>query len=476
MDNYDFKSPRKTKIVATLGPASNNVKTIRSLVDSGVNVFRLNFSHGQHADHQRSVEMIRDVEQRCAFNLAILADLQGPKFRLGQLKSGQVAFEKDAEIRFVLGDTVDNFDVPIPHKSVFESIEVGQNILIDDGRIAFSVTNIDIDCFRAVAQNAGVITNRKGISFPDTLLKIEPITRKDEADLELALELGVDWVAMSFVQRAEDITALRCKLGERASIIAKIEKPLAVKNISDIVDAADAVMVARGDLGVECSWVELPSLQTRIVEVCREQGKPVIVATQMLESMIESPIPTRAEAADVAHAVNQGVDAVMLSGESAVGKFPVEAVEAMRDIAVAAEASMPANRFDLVGSISEKEADSLSIAHAANLLANSRNACCIASFTESGATAQRVSRFRGNVPIMAVCHHEDTARRLALMWGVYSTVCEDAAQFDAFRSGTVPLNFANLMVQKDRAIVVTSGSKFGAKNGTDTLKIAYLKS
>ncbi len=466
---------RQTKIIATLGPASNTEEKIEQLARAGADVFRMNFSHGTHEEHAAVHRAIRKVEAKLGTSIAILADLQGPKLRIGVVPTGRHSIAAGDSITF--GLTVDSdHSVPFPHPEIYQTLDVGHIVLIDDGRIRLRVTEANQTEFKAKALTPAVLNDRKGMNFPDTDLKVDAITEKDRNDLNFALGLGVDWIAMSFVQRAKDVAKLRDLTGASAKIMAKIEKPIAVEQIDDILDASDAVMVARGDLGVECDWHELPAIQSSLVTKARAKGKPVVVATQMLESMITSPLPTRAETSDVANAVTQGADAVMLSAESAAGDYPIEAVGSMVAIAAATERALRSNGRSIDMSLLDTPDVSRSIASAASVLAQLRDACCIATYTETGATALRVAHTRSGIPVLAVCPSEDIARPLNLVWGVTPVVNNDKAEFTSSREGHIPPRLApKNLIQEGRAVVVTSGSKHGESGGTDSLKIAYLR-
>lgn len=466
--------PRQTKIVATLGPASNTPEKIKALALSGANVFRMNFSHGSHEDHAKVHAAIRTVEKELDLSIAILADLQGPKLRVGALAGGAKTLEIGDTLTFSVGEATQGH-IPLPHAEVFETVAVDHLVLIDDGRIRLKVVAVGDKQFSATVLNKATLQDRKGVNFPDTTLNVDAITDKDQRDLRFALELGVDWIAMSFVQTAQDIRRLRELVGNQAKIIAKIEKPVAVTNIDAILEQTDAIMVARGDLGVECDWFELPAIQASLVAKARAEGKPVVVATQMLESMITAPLPTRAEASDVSNAVAQQADAVMLSAESAAGEYPVEAVQAMAAIATATETARRSTRSTFETAFIDAPDDSGSIASAAGVLAQLRNACCIATYTETGATALRVSKTRSDVPIVAVCPSQKVARPLSLVWGVTPVINTNAEEFGASRDGRIPPKLApDNLIQPNRPVVVTSGSTHGQAGGTDSLKIAYL--
>ena len=466
--------PRHTKIVATLGPASNTFDKIKALAEAGANVFRMNFSHGNHDDHAAVHAAIRAVEDQLGCSIAILADLQGPKLRVGVIPGGHRELEIGDRVTLVNGLGAGD-GIPLPHPEIFTSVAAGHLILVDDGRIRLRVVQADENAIIAEVLNKATLRDRKGVNFPDTTLKLDAVPPKDRLDLQFALQLGVDWVAMSFVQTADDIKALRQFIGGQAQIVAKIEKPNAIENADEILCETDAIMVARGDLGVECDWHELPAIQAALVTKARAAGKPVIVATQMLESMIAAPLPTRAEASDVANAVMQRADAVMLSAESAAGDYPVEAVSAMAQIALATESAARAGKNKIDTALIDAPDDSGSIASAAGVLAQLRDACCIATYTETGATAIRVSKTRSNVPILAVCPSAGIARPLGLVWGVTPIVSTDVEEFNASREGHIPPELAPKdLIQPGRAVVVTSGSTHGQAGGTDSLKIAYL--
>ena len=329
---------RSAKIVATLGPASSDPATIRRLFEAGVDVFRLNFSHGTHADHRARYDAIRQIEADVGRPIGILMDLQGPKLRLGKIVGGRMDLAIGQRLRLDLNPAAgEHGRVPLLHPEIFAAIEPGQDLLIDDGKVRLRVLSCGKDFAEVQALNAGAIADRKGVNVPGAILPLSPLTEKDREDLAFGLSIGVDWVALSFVQRPDDVAELKQLVGGRAWVMAKLEKPSAIDSLEAIIAAADGVMVARGDLGVELPPEEVPVLQKRIVRMSRESGKPVIVATQMLESMISSPVPTRAEVSDVATAVYDGVDAVMLSAESASGTYPIEAVAMMDRILQATE-------------------------------------------------------------------------------------------------------------------------------------------
>lgn len=467
---------RRTKIVATLGPASNTHEVIRALALAGANVFRMNFSHGTHSDHEKVHQIIRSVEHELSRPIAILADLQGPKLRVATFEDGAATLIKGQSFTFCLSEIQGtSCTVTLPHPEIFKSLQSGDYLLVDDGKIRLRAVSVTQDEICAEVVLGGAIRDRKGVNLPDRALDIPALTIKDRNDLSFALDLGVDWVALSFVQKAADIDEVRAIIGTRAKIVAKIEKPVALKSFPTILQSTDAVMVARGDLGVECDWNDVPTIQKNIVEQCRAAGKPVIVATQMLESMISSPVPTRAEVSDVANAIFEGADAVMLSAESAAGEYPLEAVAAMASIAASAEQAQLYWRHLNDSTLLDTADDSTSIASAACLIAHMRRAYCIVTYTESGATALRVAKSRPDVAALAICPSWETARSLALVWGISPTVSRNRAEFEQFREGEIPESLSKLgNIPPDRPIVVTSGSSLGVPGGTDSIKIAYI--
>jgi pyruvate kinase len=458
---------RRTKIVATLGPASDGALRIEELSRAGVNVFRLNFSHGDHAQHAARIAAAREAEQALGRPIALLADLQGPKLRLGDLPDGGIDVRMSSELRLRASQASNDPEVvPVPHPELIASLELGDRLLIDDGKMMLHVVRADGEdrIVRPVAP--GRLKSRKGIAAPGRPIPIPALTEKDLADARFALEHGVDYFALSFVQRAADIELARRELGEGVFLIAKIEKPAALTELDAIVALADGVMVARGDLGVELSPEQVPIAQRRIVRAARACGKPVIVATHMLESMIESPVPTRAEANDVATAVYQGADAVMLSAESAVGRHPTAAVAIMDRIVCAIEADRdgdpPADRRRPA---SRSAADA--VARAASQLADDLD-CPLVVFTRSGASAQRVSATRPRQPVHALTPSAATARRLALVWGVAADLEPDEPRsFDDMLEAVARHDAAASFER----FVMTAGYPWVSDNSTDTIKV-----
>jgi len=448
---------------------------LKALFLAGVDVFRLNFSHGTQEDHASVHRAIRRLEEDMKRPIGILQDLQGPKIRIGTLTDDKLPLESGDTVRFVLGSAVGTKNaIPLPHPEVFEAIAPGQELLIDDGRVRLSVTGCGRDDFEARVAVGGVISNRKGVNLPKTVLNLSPLTEKDRADLAFGLDLGVEWVALSFVQKPSDLIEARALIGERAGIMSKIEKPSALDRIDDIVRLSDAVMVARGDLGVEIPHEEVPARQKELVRACRFAVKPVIIATQMLDSMVNAPTPTRAEASDVATAIYDGADAVMLSAESASGRYPIEAVT-MMDRIIRKTEQHKLYRSILAASEPEVEATPPhAVAAAAADLAQAIHASAIVAFTSSGTTAARIARKRPEVPILAVTPDERVSRQLCLLWGAHSVRSDDVGSYEEVieraEAHAISEEFANA---KD-LIVVVSGVPFRIAGTTNNLRVLQM--
>lgn len=466
---------RRCKILATLGPASCDKKTIAALHEAGADVFRINMSHADHAGMRERIAMIREVEQEAGRPIGVLIDLQGPKLRIGSFRDDAVVLTKGA--RFVLDADKSPGDatrVQLPHPEILRALEPGHAVLIDDGKVRLEIEKADGK--RAVARVivGGKISNRKGVSLPDTEIPLAAMTAKDRSDLEAGLNAGVDWVAVSFVQRPEDVAEVKKIARGRALVLAKIEKPQAITRLDEIVEMSDALMVARGDLGVEMPLEKVPGLQKRITRLTRRLGKPVVVATQMLESMIVSPVPTRAEVSDVATAVFEGADAVMLSAESAAGQYPVEAVATMNRIAEEVETDL-VYRDVIAGqrSAMPQPTGADAIAVAARDVAETLDLKAICAWTSSGSTAFRIARERPEPPILALTPNRDTARRLALVWGVHAIVTKDASDIDDMaRRGCKFSNREGFSKEGDR-IVIIAGVPFGTPGTTNMMRIAF---
>ncbi|HEX6980471.1 MAG TPA: pyruvate kinase [Alphaproteobacteria bacterium] len=466
---------RSTKIVATLGPATSTPERIEALFRAGVDVFRLNFSHGTHDDHRARVQAIRALEARLGRPISILLDLQGPKLRVGTFRDGKVRLEPGAEFRLDLDPTPgDATRAPLPHPEIFAAISEGADLLLDDGRIRLQIVESGQGFCRTKVVTGGVLSDRKGVNVPGVVLPLSPLTEKDRRDLTFGLDLGVDWVAMSFVQRPDDIAEGRRLIAGRAALMAKLEKPAAIDRLNEIVELSDAVMVARGDLGVELPPEDVPSLQKHILRACRRAGKPVIVATQMLESMVNAPAPTRAEASDVATAVYDGADAVMLSAETASGSYPIEAVTIMNRIIERVERD-PLFRRIVDADHAEPEATSSdAITAAARQIAHTLRASAIVTYTTSGSTTLRASRERPDVPILCVTENIAAARRLSLAWGVHAVVTEDVRSFQDMVEKAVAVARREEFAKLGDRLVITAGVPFGTPGATNILRVAWV--
>ena len=467
---------RNTKIVATLGPASSTPGRIAELFEAGADVFRLNFSHGTPEDHAARFAAIRGLEKRTGRPIGILADLQGPKLRLGRFREGPVRLTAGQGFRLDLDrEPGDIRRAPLPHPEVFAALTPGTELLLDDGRVRLAVARCGIDFAETEIIVGGDLSDRKGVNVPNVVLPVSPLTAKDHKDLAYALELGTDWVALSFVQRPEDITEARKLIGNRASILAKLEKPQAIEHLDAILELSDAVMVARGDLGVEMLTEDVPILQKRIVRACRRAGKPVVVATQMLDSMVHSPSPTRAEASDVATAVYDGGDAVMLSAETAAGQYPIEAVAVMSRIIHRVEAD-PLHRRILNADRAEPEATAAdAITAAARQEAHTISTAAIVTFTSSGSTALRASRERPEVPILSLTPNPATARRLTLAWGIHNAQTEDVHSIDEMVQKACSVALREGFAKRGDSLAITAGVPFGTPGATNLLRIAWVE-
>lgn len=467
---------RGTKIVATLGPASHGLSDVVALARAGVDVFRLNFSHGSHADHQQRLQWVRDAEKEVDRPLGALLDLQGPKLRVGRL-TAPIELQQGSELELVFGSqqAASSDAVPVPHEEVIRSLAMGHQLLVDDGKLRFTVLattgELGSTRVRVRSEVAGRLQERKGLNLPDTVLPMPALTEKDLADLAFGLALGVDWIALSFVQTAADVVQLRELVQGRAGLISKIEKPSAVEHLEAILEASDAVMIARGDLGVELPPEDVPGVQRRIAQLAREMGKPVIVATQMLESMIESPSPTRAEASDVATAVYDGVDAVMLSAESASGRYPIEAVSMMARIIERVESDPRQQR--LMASVTARTQANATdaIGAAVRVVAQTVPLSATVTYTSSGASALRVAHERPRTPLIGLTPNPSTARRLALVWGVRPVVSRDAADVDDMVA--LATNAVNKLCADtpDLPIAIVAGMPFGTPGATNMLRL-----
>lgn len=478
LTNTDSNYRRNTKIVATLGPASNSPKMIDKLIKTGVNVFRVNFSHGDPADHIQTIKDIRAASEKNDRHIVVLADLQGPKLRLGTFKNTKVAIKKGQTFTFDSDKTPgDETRVYLPHPEVIKTLKKGDRIYLDDGKVRVEVTSKKEGALVTKVIAGQALSDRKGFNLPDVTLPIPALTAKDRKDLRIALDAGVDWIAQSFVQTPADVAEAKKLIAGRAGLIAKIEKPVALKNIGEIIDICDGIMLARGDLGVEIPAEDVPSVQKRIVKYTRNRGKPIIVATQMLESMITSPAPTRAEASDVATAIYDGADAVMLSGETAVGQYPIEAVSMMNRIASRVEQDKIYRKIMHEDHISAREEDgdaSDAITIAADEVADIVKAAAIVTYTTSGSTALRMAKQRPSRPIICLTQNLDTARRLNLSYGVRSVHVPEEMEFESIVQRAVDVAKKLKFAKKGQRLVITAGVPFGTPGSTNTLRIAWV--
>ena len=471
MSNTNFF--RSTKIVATIGTATDDYENIKSLIKAGVNVFRLNFSHGNHGDHLKRITYIRGAEKELNINVAILADLQGPKFRIGEMKKdikvikgNNFTFDKDMKI----GDFK---RVYLSHEEIFESLSVGSKILMDDGKLQFQVKEITNEKIQTEVLVGGVVKSNKGVNLPDVVLNTNPLTEKDVDDLKFILNQEIDWIALSFVQKLSDVKEVKKYIKDKALIIAKIEKPSALKELSQIVDACDGIMVARGDLGVELPPEKVPGIQKEIILECRQAGKPVIVATQMLESMIESPAPTRAEASDVATAVFDGADAVMLSAETAIGSFPIETVNIMDRIISSAERHIDRHPGDGPQSLAAENFVYNAVSRSAVSLAESVKAKAVVAFTASGNTAYRMARERPNLLLVVMTPEVNVKRKLSLLWGAYPFLSKVQGYEAAIQEAKEIITKEKLAAKGD-SIVVVAGMPFGISGSTNSIRVVEI--
>jgi pyruvate kinase len=466
---------RKVKILATLGPASTKPEMIRNLLLAGADAFRINMSHGNHAQKAAIVASIRALEKELKRPTTILFDLQGPKLRVGKFKGKSAMLATGG--RFTLDrkhSAGDAERVELPHPELFATIRPGDRILIDDGKVRLKAVEVDDKAIVTEVQVGGKVSDNKGVNVPDVLVPIPALTEKDRGDLTFALEQKADWIALSFVQRPEDVAEARALIGERAALLAKIEKPAAIDRLTDIVALADAVMVARGDLGVELPPEQVPPLQNRIIAVARQFGKPVVVATQMLESMITSPTPTRAEVSDVATAIYDGADAVMLSAESAAGQYPAEAVAMMDRIASSAERDpiYPARIHFTETRLEPTTADAL--AGSARQIASTVSATAMLCYTSSGSTARRIARERPSVPLLAMSHSQVTARRLGILWGVQAVHTRDVHSFEEMVAKAKRMALRHNIASGGDRLVIMAGVPFGTAGSTNVIHVVRL--
>lgn len=463
---------RRTKIVATVGPASSSPDMLRALYLAGVDTFRMNFSHGVQEDHARVHAALRALESETGRPIGILQDLQGPKIRVGTIRDGRFSVEAGETVRFVIEGTEGGRDaIPLPHPEIFASIAPGQDLLIDDGRVRVRATSVEGEHIDAEVIVGGVISNRKGVNLPGTVLNLSPLTAKDRDDLEFGLALGMDWVALSFVQRPGDLIEARALIGDRAGLLAKIEKPSALDHIDDIIALSDAIMVARGDLGVEIPNEDVPGRQKELVRACRLAAKPVIVATQMLDSMVASPTPTRAEVSDVATAIYDGADAVMLSAESATGQYPLETVAMMDRIIHSTEQHKLYRSIIASSAPGDEDSAPHAVAAAAASLAEAIGAVAIVGFTSRGTTAARIARKRTGLPILAMTPYLAVARRANLLWGAYSIRSPELHSYEDMVDSAAQALLAEGLAQRGDLAVVVAGIPFGHAGSTNNIRV-----
>ncbi|WP_331372177.1 pyruvate kinase [Sinorhizobium chiapasense] len=473
-----MKRNRKVKILATLGPASSDEQMIQRLHEAGADLFRINMSHASHDVMRSLIEKIRSVEARCGRPIGILADLQGPKLRVGKFAEGKV------ELKIGQTFTLDNKEVPgdntrvyLPHPEILEAVKPGDRLLIDDGKLHLRAEKTDGKSIVTTVVSGTRISDRKGVSLPDTLLGVGALTEKDRIDLDAVLATGqVDWVALSFIQRPEDLAEVRKVARGRVGLMSKIEKPQAIERIDEIIELSDALMVARGDLGVEMPLESVPGLQKQLTRACRRAGKPVVVATQMLESMISSPVPTRAEVSDVATAVFEGADAVMLSAESASGEYPVEAVSTMASIASNVERDPHYSGIIYAQRTPPEATGADAISLAAHQIAETLKLAAIVCYTSSGATGLRAARERPQVPVIALSPIVETARRLSVVWGLHCVVTEDAKDLDDMVNRACRIVAAEGFGKPGDRIIISAGVPLGTPGATNMLRIAYIGS
>ena len=471
-----FRRRRRTKIVATLGPASSTAEMLARLYQGGADVFRINFSHGTHEDHLGRIRLIRALEHSVGRPIGILADVQGPKLRVGQFGGGRITLQAGQPFRLDLSPVPgDRTRVELPHPEIIGAAGIGTNLLLDDGKLRLRVTKTRDDHLECEVITGGPLSDRKGVNVPDVALPIPALTPKDRVDLDFALENGVDFIGLSFVQRAEDVAEAKAIAAGRAWIMTKMEKPQALDNLEAVIAASDAVMVARGDLGVELPPEEVPLAQKRITRAARQRGIPVVVATQMLESMINAPAPTRAEASDVATAVFDGADAVMLSAETAAGQYPYEAVNMMDRIVERVERD-PDWRHGIERTRPAPEHLSASaIAAAARQIANTIEAACIAAFTAGGTTALRVARERPDCPVLGLTSQLEIARRLSVVWGVHAVVVPELHSMTEAVTRATRLARSEGFAASGEEVVVTAGVPFNQPGTTNALRVALAR-
>ncbi|PPR35164.1 MAG: Pyruvate kinase [Alphaproteobacteria bacterium MarineAlpha6_Bin4] len=464
---------RKAKIIATLGPASSDYKTIKKLFISGADIFRLNFSHDVAETHIKRFKEIRLLEKKVKRPIGILMDLQGPKLRVGKFDDGPIFLKSGRKFTFDLNPMAGNKRrCFLPHKDIFRKIKKGNKILVDDGKLTLIVTRKNSNYIETKVKFSGFISSNKGFNIPNVKSANGKLTKKDEEDLRLALKLGVDWIALSFVETEKDVLNFKKIIKNKASVLTKLEKPIALKNLNKIIKVSDAIMIARGDLGIESPLESLPSQQKRIINACRQEGKPVVVATQMLDSMVNYPTPTRAEASDVATAIYDGTDAVMLSAETAIGAYPNESIKMMNKIIEKVESDPLYLNINEASHVKARATAEDAITESAKYVARIMSAKAVVTYTTSGSTALRAARERPDVPIMGISPNLNTARRLALAWGVHCIHTKDARSFKDMVIKSGKLAKKEKFAKKGDRVVITAGVPFGQSGATNVLRIA----
>lgn len=466
-----MRRQRKAKIIATLGPASSSPEMIEALFEAGADVFRLNFSHGTHAEHFRSIQIIRSIETRYQRPIAILLDLQGPKFRIGSLSQEKLFLEERQQYAFDLNPQPGTKErIPFLHPEVYTVLKPGMQLLIDDGRLKLEVVHVTPHCIQATVEIEGELLSRKGVNIPEISLPVSSLTEKDLSDLAFGLEHGVDWIALSFVQRLEDIIEAHTLIQRKTKIMTKIEKPQALEFLDELISISDGIMVARGDLGVELSPEEIPCLQKKIINACRKVGKPVVVATQMLNSMVNNPTPTRAEASDVATAIYEGADAVMLSTETALGSYPLETTTMMNKIIQCVEKDPSYERDQTKTLPAPLIADA--IMSAAHQITRIIPIAAIAAFTESGLTALMAARERSDSPILGLTPSIQTARYLSLVWGIHAVPVDPLTNLEQIVRDGILAALTHEFASYGDFIIITAGLPFGLSGTTNMIRIA----
>lgn len=471
-----MRRSRHTKIIATIGPASASEDMLARLFQAGADVFRLNLSHGTHEEHAEQLRRVRALEERVGYPIGVLADLQGPKLRVGRFANAKVSLEADALFRLDLSDEPGCAKrVQLPHREIFDALHPGAQLLLDDGRLCLSVTTCGPDFADTKVVTGGTLSNNKGVNLPNVVLDVSPLTEKDRRDLEFALDIGISLVALSFVQRPEDVEEAKHLIAGRAHLISKLEKPSAIDKLEEIVELTDGVMVARGDLGVELPPETVPAIQKRIIRTCRQAGKPVIVATQMLDSMISAATPTRAEASDVANAVYEGADAVMLSGETAVGKYPVAAVGMMDRIIKHSETDPVYPELLNAGQAKPKRTTADTITESASRASATLPTAAIVTFTSSGATALRAARRRPPVPILALTPSLQVARNLAGVWGIHAVQVDILDDHLNMETLAVKVASENGFARSGDNLVITAGLPLHTMGPTNVMRLVQVQ-